>query len=107
MLAANLAAFLSLKRSMARLNRDVIFLATAHEEGGGDASIRMLIAKHWDTFAAGYALNQRGHIFLQSRKVQYIGVQASENGAANIPGTARRTSGPPSPPAAHPPRGPP
>jgi len=31
MLAANLAVFISLKRSMARLNRDVIFLATADE----------------------------------------------------------------------------
>ncbi len=48
MLAANLAVFISLKRSMAHLNRDVIFLATADEETGGDASIRMLIAKHWE-----------------------------------------------------------
>jgi len=31
MLAANLAAFIELKRSMARLNRDVFFLATADE----------------------------------------------------------------------------
>src|SRR5437879_2504414 len=45
MVAANLAVFISLKRSMVRLNRDVIFLATDDEEAGGDASIRMLIAK--------------------------------------------------------------
>ena len=48
MLAANLAAFIALKRSNARVNRDVIFLATADEEQGGEASIRMLIAKYWD-----------------------------------------------------------
>jgi acetylornithine deacetylase/succinyl-diaminopimelate desuccinylase-like protein len=53
MLAANLAAFIALKRSNARVNRDVIFLATADEEQGGEASIRMLIAKYWDKFAAG------------------------------------------------------
>jgi len=93
MLAANLAVFISLKRSMAHLNRDVIFLATADEEAGGDASVRMLIAKHWDKFAAGYALNEGGNVFLKSGKVQYIGVQASEKVAANISVIARGTSG--------------
>src|SRR5439155_20068097 len=39
MLAANLAVFIHLKRTNAHLNRDVIFLATADEEGSGDASI--------------------------------------------------------------------
>ena len=36
MLAANLAVFISLKRSGARLNRDVIFLAEGDEEAGGE-----------------------------------------------------------------------
>jgi acetylornithine deacetylase/succinyl-diaminopimelate desuccinylase-like protein len=93
MLAANLAAFLSLKRSMARLNRDVIFLATADEEGGGDASIRMLIAKHWDKFAAGFAINEGGNVFVKNGKVQYAGVQADEKVAFNIAVIARGTSG--------------
>src|SRR5258707_924118 len=93
MLAANLAAFISLKRSMARLNRDVIFLATDDEEGGGDASIRMLIAKHWDRFAAGFAINEGGNVFLKNGKVQYTGVQASEKVAFNISVIARGTSG--------------
>ena len=53
MLAANLAAFIALKRANPRLNRDVIFLATADEEQFGDASIKILIAKYWDKFAAG------------------------------------------------------
>jgi acetylornithine deacetylase/succinyl-diaminopimelate desuccinylase-like protein len=93
MLAANLAVFISLKRSMAHLNRDVIFLATDDEEAGGDASIRMLIAKYWDKFAAGYAINEGGNVFVKNGKVQYIGVQASEKVAANIAVTARGTSG--------------
>ncbi len=93
MLAANLAAFISLKRSMARLNRDVIFLATDDEEGGGDASIRMLIAKHWDKFAAGFAINEGGNVFLKNGKVQYAGVQADEKVAYNIAVVARGTSG--------------
>ncbi len=93
MLAANLAVFISLKRSMARLNRDVIFLATDDEEAGGDASIRMLIAKHWDKFAAGFAINEGGNVFVKNGKVQYIGVQADEKVAFNIAVIARGTSG--------------
>ena len=93
MVAANLAVFIGLKRSGARLNRDVIFLAPADEETGGDASIRTLIAKYWDKFAAGYAINEGGNVFVKNGKVQYIGVQASEKVAANITVIARGTSG--------------
>src|SRR5712664_1497444 len=93
MLAANLAVFISLKRSKARLNRDVIFLATDDEEAGGDASIRMLIAKHWEKIAAGFAINEGGNVFLKNGKVQYVGVQADEKVAYNIAVVARGPSG--------------
>jgi acetylornithine deacetylase/succinyl-diaminopimelate desuccinylase-like protein len=93
MVAANLAVFIALKRSGARLNRDVIFLAPADEETGGDASIRTLIAKYWDKFAAGFAINEGGNVFVRNGKVEYIGVQASEKVAANIAVIARGTSG--------------
>src|SRR5207245_1111430 len=93
MLAANLAAFITLKRANAHLNRDVIFLATADEEQGGDASIRMLIAKYWDKFAAGFAINEGGNVFMKNGKVQYIGVQASEKVSVNVVLIARGTSG--------------
>jgi acetylornithine deacetylase/succinyl-diaminopimelate desuccinylase-like protein len=93
MVAANLAVFIALKRSAAHLNRDVIFLATADEEAGGDASMKMLIAKYWDKFAAGFAINEGGNVFLRNGKIQYIGVQASEKVAANIAVIAHGTSG--------------
>src|SRR5690348_9525215 len=93
MLAANLAVFIGLKRTNAHLNRDVIFLATADEEGSGDASIRTLIAKYWDKFAAGFAINEGGNVFMKNGKVQYIGVQASEKVAVNVAVIARGTSG--------------
>src|SRR5438132_6534365 len=93
MLAANLAVFLELKRSRVRLNRDVIFLATDDEETSGDASIRILIATHWEKFAAGFAINEGGNVFLKNGKVQYVGVQASEKVATNIAVIARGTSG--------------
>jgi len=93
MLAANLAAFIALKRSAAHLNRDVIFLATADEETGGDASIRVLALKYWDRFAAGFAINEGGNVFIKNGKVQYIGLQASEKVSANITVIARGPAG--------------
>ena len=93
MLASNLATFIALKRANARLNRDVIFLATDDEEQGGDASIKILIAKYWDKIAAGFALNEGGNVVLENGKVQYVAVQASEKVAVNVTVIARGTSG--------------
>ena len=93
MLAANLAAFIALKRANLRLNRDVIFLATADEENGGDANIKVLIGKHWDKFAAGFSINEGGNVFVVNGKVQYVGVQASEKVSGNIDVVARGKSG--------------
>src|SRR4029077_12441369 len=99
MLASNLATFIALKRANARLNRDVIFLATDDEEQGGDASIKVLIAKYWDKIAAGFALNEGGNVVLENGKVQYVAVQASEKVTVNVDVIARGTSGHASMPA--------
>jgi acetylornithine deacetylase/succinyl-diaminopimelate desuccinylase-like protein len=93
MLAANLAAFIWLKRNNARLNRDVIFLATCDEEAFGDASIKTLIAKNWDKFAAGFAINEGGVVIAKDGKVQYTAIQASEKVTYNVDVVARGTSG--------------
>jgi acetylornithine deacetylase/succinyl-diaminopimelate desuccinylase-like protein len=93
MLAANLAAFIYLKRTNARLNRDVIFLATADEEGFGDASLKMVIAKYWDKIAAKYSINEGGNVVVKNGKVQFVAVQASEKVAMNVTVTAKGTSG--------------
>jgi acetylornithine deacetylase/succinyl-diaminopimelate desuccinylase-like protein len=93
MLAANLATFLALKRSNARLNRDVIFLATTDEEAGGEAGIKTLIARNWDKFAAGYAINEGGEVVAKSGKVQYVAVQASEKVSVNVTVIAKGPAG--------------
>lgn len=84
MLAANLAAFVALKRGGVRLNRDVIFLGTADEEEFGDASLKILIAKYWDKIAAGYALNEGGKVVQKGGKIEYVAVQASEKVSVNV-----------------------
>jgi acetylornithine deacetylase/succinyl-diaminopimelate desuccinylase-like protein len=93
MLAANLATFLALKRSNARLNRDVIFLATTDEEAGGEAGIKTLIARNWDKFAAGYAINEGGEVVAKNGRVQYVAVQASEKVSVNVTVIAKGPAG--------------
>jgi len=93
MLAANLAAFLALKRSNVRLNRDVIFLATTDEEQFGDASMKTLIAKYWDKFAAGYAINEGGNAVVKDGKVQHVAVQVDEKVPVNVAVIAKGTAG--------------
>src|SRR5258707_72003 len=93
MLAANLATFVALKRSNARLNRDVIFLANPHEEAGGATVIQTLIARNWDKFAAGYAINEGGEVVAKNGKVQYVAVQASEKVSINVAVIAKGPAG--------------
>ena len=93
MVAANLAAFIALKRGGVHLNRDVIFLGTADEEQFGDASVRMLIAKYWDKIASGYAINEGGQVFVKDGKVQYVAVQVSEKVSVNVELTATGKGG--------------
>jgi len=93
MVAANLAAFIGLKRSGARLTRDVIFLADDDEEEGGEASIKAVIDRYWDKIACGFALNEGGGVVLQNGKVQYVAIQTSEKVAYNVTVTATGTSG--------------
>ena len=93
MLAANLAVFIALKRSGARLNRDVIFLAEGDEENGGEQGIQFAVDKHWDKIAAGFAINEDGRVMVRNGKVSYIGVQTTEKVAANVDVIATGTSG--------------
>src|ERR1700682_3055884 len=93
MLAANLATIVALKRTGAKLGRDIIFLASADEEQGGSASIKVVIEKYWDKIACAFALNEGGRVMLKDGKVQYVGIQASEKVAYNVIVSATGPSG--------------
>src|ERR1700686_4609668 len=93
MLAANIATMVELKRTGARLARDVICLATDDEEQGGAASIKVVIQKYWDKIACAYSLNEGGRVVVKDGKVQYVGIQASEKISYNVIVTASGTSG--------------
>ena len=56
-----LQAFLALHETGKRLNRDVIYLATADEEAGGYAGVGWLIENRPDLFdSVGFVLNEGG-----------------------------------------------
>jgi len=99
MLAANLAVFIELKRSGARLNRDIILLAEGDDEGGNGTGMKFATEKYWDKIAAGYALNEGGRVVVKDGKIRYVAVQASEKTQVSVDIIAKGTSGSASVPA--------
>ncbi|MBM3877548.1 MAG: M20/M25/M40 family metallo-hydrolase [Verrucomicrobia bacterium] len=78
MTSACLEIFLLLHRLKVPLDRDVIFLAEAGEEGTTHVGIDFLVAKHWDKIACEFALNEGGRIYESKGRVQYVGVATAE-----------------------------
>ena len=80
MVAAIAAVALDLKRSGAKLSRDVIIALTAGEETGGAAGARWLVAHHKDLVDAEVALNEGGGLELDEKgeRVQQVGIQPAE-----------------------------
>lgn len=91
--ALQLATFLSLHRSGVALNRDVIFLATADEEAGGEYGVGWLIDHHPEIFAgAGFLLNEGGGGSLDADAIVF-GVEVTQKvpvwlrlNAVDVPG---------------------
>jgi len=93
MTIADLAVMIALKRSGARLNRDVIFLAEGDEENGGEFGMKFAVEKHWDKIACGFAINEDGEVVVKDGKVQFVGIQTSEKTSVSIDVIAKGTSG--------------
>src|SRR5678815_453155 len=56
----HLMALLTLKRQQAPLTRDLLLLATADEESGGQDGARWMIANHWDEMRPEYVFDEGG-----------------------------------------------
>lgn len=76
--AANLEIFLQLHRSRIPLDRDVILLAEAGEEGTSQFGINFMVAQHWDKIDCEYALNEGGEFEMVDGKLQYAGIATTE-----------------------------
>ena len=93
MVAANLAVFLELHRDRTPLDRDVIFLAEAGEEGTSQFGIDFLVEKHWDEIDSEYALNEGGMFRAVGPRLQYAGVETTEKVPRGLRLVARGSSG--------------
>jgi acetylornithine deacetylase/succinyl-diaminopimelate desuccinylase-like protein len=93
MASACLEVFLLLHRLKAPLDRDVIFLAEAGEEGTSGVGIDFMVDQHWDKIECEYALNEGGMIYAADGKVKYVGVATTEKVPRGFRLVARGTSG--------------
>lgn len=91
--AANLEVFLLLHRLKIPLDRDVILLAEAGEEGTTQYGIDFMVANHWDEIACEFALNEGGNTPEENGKVQYVGVSSTEKVPRALKLIAHGTSG--------------
>jgi acetylornithine deacetylase/succinyl-diaminopimelate desuccinylase-like protein len=92
-LAATAVAMRLLAARRGTLDRDIILLGTAAEEGG-DQGISTVIAKHFDLIKdAEFALNEGGRVRARNGKVYSINIQVTEKISYVVTATARGTSG--------------
>jgi acetylornithine deacetylase/succinyl-diaminopimelate desuccinylase-like protein len=75
---AGLMTLLLLHRSKVPLDRDVIFLAEAGEEGAVKFGIEYMVREHFDAIAAEFCLAEGGSVVRTAGKIQYASVQTTE-----------------------------
>jgi acetylornithine deacetylase/succinyl-diaminopimelate desuccinylase-like protein len=90
---AGLMTMLLLKRMNVPLDRDVIFLAEAGEEGSSGVGIQYMVKEHFPDIEAEYCLAEGGNVTRLGGQVKYSSIQALEKIPRAIELTARGISG--------------
>ncbi|MBI4503564.1 MAG: M20/M25/M40 family metallo-hydrolase [Gemmatimonadetes bacterium] len=90
---SSLMVMLLLKRLNVPLDRDVIFLAEAGEEGSSGVGIQFMVKEHFPEIDAEYCLAEAGNIERVGGKVRYATVQTLEKIPRAIQLTARGVAG--------------
>jgi acetylornithine deacetylase/succinyl-diaminopimelate desuccinylase-like protein len=67
-----------LKRTGAKLDRDVIFVTESGEEGASGFGIGYLISDHWPEIEAEYALAEAGGVTRRSGKTMFATIETTE-----------------------------
>jgi len=97
MLAANLMTMLLVQRGLAsagqKLKRDLVFVATSDEEGGGEAGIKWLVSNHRDLLDAEFAMNEGGRTRIITGGKRYLAIQTAEKVSHLVTVTARGPAG--------------
>jgi acetylornithine deacetylase/succinyl-diaminopimelate desuccinylase-like protein len=90
---AGLMTLLTLKRLNVPLDRDVIFLVEAGEEGSTGVGIGYVVAEHYPFIDAEYCLAEGGNVTRVAGQVKFAAVQAQEKVSRGIELTAVGPSG--------------
>lgn len=91
--AAGLMVIKLLKRYGVELDRDVIFLAEAGEEGTPEVGINFMVEKHFDVIDAEYCLAEGGQNVLVDGKVKTVGIETTEKMPRRVTLVARGKPG--------------
>jgi acetylornithine deacetylase/succinyl-diaminopimelate desuccinylase-like protein len=90
---ASLMTMLMLKRFKVPLDRDVIFLAEAGEEGSTRVGIQFMVEQHFDAIDAEYCLAEGGSASRTGGHVRFVSVQTLEKIPRRVELTSRGVSG--------------
>ena len=90
---AGLMTLLELKRLNVPLDRDVIFLVEAGEEGSTGVGIGYMVAEHYPLIDAEYCFAEGGNVTRVGGQVKFAAVQAQEKVSRGIELTAVGPSG--------------
>ena len=90
---AGLMTMLLLKRLNVPLDRDVIFLAEAGEEGMPSIGAQFVAEEHWDAIAAEYCIAEGGNVYNQGGKISRMLVATTEKVPFSLRLVAHGTSG--------------
>jgi len=92
-LTAGLMVVILLKRLGVALDRDVILLAEAGEEGTPEVGINFMVEEHWDEIAAEFAIAEGGQGVIRDGRVHTFGVETTEKMPRRATLVARGTPG--------------
>ena len=89
--AAGLMVIKLLKRYGVELDRDVIFLAEAGEEGTPEVGINFMVENHFDVIDAEYVLAEGGENVIEDHDVKIVGIETTEKMPRRVTLVARAT----------------
>jgi acetylornithine deacetylase/succinyl-diaminopimelate desuccinylase-like protein len=92
-LASALMLMLMIKRQQVPLDRDVIFLAEAGEEGSTRVGIQFMANQHFDAIDAEYCIAEGGGVSRSGGEARFAAVSTTEKIPRAITLTARGTAG--------------
>ncbi len=92
-LTAALMVIKLLKRYNVELDRDVILLAEAGEEGTPEVGINFMVEKHFDAIDAEYCIAEGGQNIIETDEVKIVGIETTEKMPRRVTLVARGTPG--------------